>query len=65
MAVNLSVEQFRGNKLVEVISNALIESNLEAKYLELEITESIAIKNRHTLLGSTPAKDTWSINLNR
>ena len=44
MAVNLSVEQFRGNRLVEVVSKALRESKLEPKYLELEITESIAIK---------------------
>ena len=51
MAVNLSVEQFRGNKLVEVVSNALIESNLEAKYLELEITESIAIKEPTYIIG--------------
>ncbi len=51
MAVNLSVEQFRGNKLVEVVSNALTESKLESKYLELEITESIAIKEPTYIIG--------------
>ncbi len=51
MAVNLSVEQFRGNRLVEVVSKALIESKLESKYLELEITESIAIKEPTYIIG--------------
>jgi diguanylate cyclase (GGDEF)-like protein len=44
MAVNLSVEQFRGNRLIEVIEKALEESGLDPKFLELEITESVAIK---------------------
>jgi EAL domain-containing protein (putative c-di-GMP-specific phosphodiesterase class I) len=44
MAVNLSVEQFRGNRLIEVIEKALEESRLDPKFLELEITESVAIK---------------------
>jgi diguanylate cyclase (GGDEF)-like protein len=43
MAVNLSVEQFRGTRLIEVVSESLKESGLDSKYLELEITESIAI----------------------
>lgn len=42
MAVNLSVEQFRNPNLVTIISNILKNTGLEPKYLELEITESIA-----------------------
>lgn len=44
MAVNLSVEQFRGNGFIEVIEKALEKSGLDPSYLELEITESVAIK---------------------
>lgn len=43
MAVNISVEQFRSNRLLGIVESALLNSRLEAKYLELEITESIAI----------------------
>jgi EAL domain-containing protein (putative c-di-GMP-specific phosphodiesterase class I) len=44
MSVNLSMVQFRNPRLVESVSNALTEAGLEAQYLELEITESAAIK---------------------
>lgn len=44
MAVNLSVEQFRTPHLTEVVAKALRESGLSPEYLELEITEGIAIK---------------------
>lgn len=39
IAVNLSAVQFTQPNLVEIIASILIESNLPAKYLELEITE--------------------------
>lgn len=44
MAVNLSIEQFRNPNLVQLILKTLETTDLEAKYLELEITESISIK---------------------
>lgn len=44
MAVNLSVEQFRNPNLVSLVAKTLSETGLEAKYLELEITESTAVK---------------------
>ncbi|MGE5422373.1 MAG: EAL domain-containing protein [Ignavibacteriales bacterium] len=44
IAVNLSVEQFRDPNLISIISGTLVETGLEAKYLELEITESTAVK---------------------
>ncbi|MGC5324510.1 putative bifunctional diguanylate cyclase/phosphodiesterase [Brevibacillus sp. SYSU BS000544] len=45
VAVNLSANQFQQTNLVEVVANVLEETQLEPKYLELEITESIAMQN--------------------
>lgn len=39
MAVNLSARQFLQKNLVEIVADALSQSGLEARYLELEITE--------------------------
>jgi diguanylate cyclase (GGDEF)-like protein/PAS domain S-box-containing protein len=44
VAVNLSARQFNDPKLVEVVSAALRESGLPANLLELEITESTAMR---------------------
>jgi len=44
MAVNLSVEQFRNPNLVSLVAKTLSETGLESKFLELEITESTAVK---------------------
>lgn len=41
VAVNVSVRQFQDDHLIDYISAVLDEMQLEAKYLELEITESI------------------------
>ena len=43
MAVNLSARQFRQQDLVEVVQQALAESGLPPRMLELEITESTAM----------------------
>ena len=46
VAVNLSPRQFdQPTKLIANITQALRESGLEAKYLELEITESMVMNN--------------------
>ncbi len=44
MAVNLSVKQFVDNSIVDIVSGILEETGIEPKYLELEITESILMK---------------------
>ncbi len=44
MGVNLSVEQFRSSNLERIIRNCLDATGLEPQYLELEITEGIAMK---------------------
>lgn len=44
MAVNLSAVQFMNENIARDIERILLETKLDPKYLELEITESIAIK---------------------
>jgi diguanylate cyclase (GGDEF)-like protein len=43
IAVNVSTFQFRNSNLVSQVNEALREAGLDSKYLELEITESIAM----------------------
>ncbi len=45
LAINLSVKQFRQNTLVESIVRILDETGVDARFVELEITESILIDN--------------------
>jgi diguanylate cyclase len=45
MSVNLSSLQFQQDELIPMIRNALSESHLEARYLDIEITESIAMND--------------------
>ncbi|MCL5982310.1 MAG: EAL domain-containing protein [Firmicutes bacterium] len=49
VAVNLSLGQFMDANLVEVVQNALEKSGLSPKYLELEITESIAAQDSQNI----------------
>lgn len=43
VSVNLSMRQFEKNRVVSAVSNALVTSGLSPHWLELEITESIAM----------------------
>ena len=45
VAVNLSAYQFRQKNLARVVERILLESGLEPRYLELEITESLVMQN--------------------
>ncbi|MCL6635389.1 MAG: EAL domain-containing protein [Peptococcaceae bacterium] len=45
VAVNLSARQFQLQNLVETIARILEETGLEPRWLELEITESVAMQN--------------------
>ncbi|MBM4054668.1 MAG: EAL domain-containing protein [Planctomycetes bacterium] len=45
IAVNLSAGQFQQKDLVEMISNILKETGMKSNYLELEVTESTAMKD--------------------
>ncbi|MFB9241068.1 EAL domain-containing protein [Massilia antarctica] len=53
MAVNLSARQFTGKDLLQSVGDALEESGLEARFLELELTESMVmsdVENTITIL---------------
>ena len=51
VSVNLSMQQFSSGTMIEDIRKALLESGLDAEYLELELTESLfAEKPDETLL---------------
>lgn len=50
MSVNLSAVQFRKGDLVEVVEKALAASGLKAEYLDLELTESLLLKDQQRLL---------------
>jgi EAL domain-containing protein (putative c-di-GMP-specific phosphodiesterase class I) len=49
--VNLSATQFRHQNLVEVIRSALAAENLEARCLEIELTESAVMTNPDESVG--------------
>lgn len=49
VSVNISAKQFFHSNLVEIVQSALIEAELEPKYLELEITESITMNVEHSI----------------
>lgn len=52
VAVNLSAAQFRNPGLVQVVVSALATSGLEARRLELEITESILMQDNEATLNT-------------
>ncbi len=61
VAVNLSPRQFNDPKLVESVSLALEDSGLEAKNLEIEVTESMLMNDIDTVIGQlTRIKSTGS-----
>jgi diguanylate cyclase len=51
VAVNLSIRQFQEEKFVAVVQDILKETGLEPQYLELEITESIAMYNEEQVIS--------------
>ncbi|MEQ6388313.1 EAL domain-containing protein [Bacillaceae bacterium S4-13-58] len=50
VSVNLSAKQFHSKNLVQKVEEILKETGLHPKYLELEITESIAMTNEDKII---------------
>ncbi len=55
ISVNLSALQLRQPNLIDVVQRALVDAGLEARYLELEVTESISVKSIPNLLENLEA----------
>ncbi len=51
MAVNLSIMQFNNSRIVDNVEQILDETGLSPEYLELEITESIAMKETNHIIA--------------
>ena len=52
VAVNLSAAQFRRHDLINNVINALVLSDLDSQWLELELTESIMIRDTEATLDT-------------
>src|SRR5204862_5619 len=52
IAVNISSLQFKQKDFVEIVKNILAETELEPRYLELEITESAILLNIAEMIDS-------------
>lgn len=50
VSVNLSARQFSQKNLVRTVANVLLQTGLQAKYLELEITESMTVDIERTIV---------------
>jgi diguanylate cyclase (GGDEF)-like protein/PAS domain S-box-containing protein len=48
ISVNVSAAEFRAKTFVEVVSTTLRETGLEARYLDLELTESVLMQDAET-----------------
>jgi diguanylate cyclase (GGDEF)-like protein/PAS domain S-box-containing protein len=55
ISVNLSALQLRQPNLLDTVERALHDSGLEARYLELEVTESISVKSIPNLIENLQA----------
>ena len=52
MSVNISARQFMDKKLVGSVAQALQTSGLDAKYLELELTETMIMQNQQQAIAT-------------
>lgn len=55
IGVNLSIKQLQNNNIIKEVEQLLVESGLESKFLELEITESIAMKEKSYIVEALSA----------
>lgn len=62
-SVNLSARQFQQEDLVEQVATILVESELDPKYLKLEITESTAATNVDSAIATLQRLKNMGINV--
>lgn len=63
VSANLSVRQFQKPDLINDVANILQTTKLAPQYLELEITESLTMKNTHSAKKSLQQLNALGINL--
>ena len=56
IAVNITVQQFKQQNLIEKVSDILRETGLKPEYLELELTENVIISNHEIIKVVTELK---------
>lgn len=63
VAVNLSAVQLRQTYFPQIVQQCLKEANLPAKYLELELTESVAMSQPHKAIAMLDALHALGISI--
>lgn len=63
MAVNLSAVQFKRGNLYQSVTSALCDSGLDPSFLELELTESILIRDTQNVLATVRQLKLLGLNL--
>ncbi|HEX3031419.1 MAG TPA: EAL domain-containing protein, partial [Bacillota bacterium] len=63
VTVNLSARQFRQKNLVETVIGILKDTGLDARWLELEITESVAMQDVESTIGTLRQLDELGVKL--
>ncbi|MEW5944153.1 MAG: EAL domain-containing protein [Pseudomonadota bacterium] len=63
VAVNLSGHQFGQQNLAKIIEQTLNDTGLDARYLELEITESVAMENAEKTIAALQTFKTMGIGI--
>jgi diguanylate cyclase (GGDEF)-like protein/PAS domain S-box-containing protein len=56
VAVNVTAQQFKIQNVVDLVSSILKETELEPKYLELELTENVILSNKEIIEAVTQLK---------
>lgn len=63
VAVNISPKQFRHQDVAQIVADALRESNLNAKYLEIEITETAVMDNVEVAINRLKSIDAMGVRI--
>lgn len=63
IGVNISAHQFKQDNLVEMIESILTEINLDARFLELEITETISMLSEELVLQKLNSLKTLGVSI--
>jgi diguanylate cyclase (GGDEF)-like protein/PAS domain S-box-containing protein len=63
VAVNVSALQFNQRNFVEMVRRVLEDTGLQAKYLELELTESALMKDASNVIGTLEALSEMGVKL--